>query len=88
MNNIENDIEVKNLINYIRKCNKIPMIIIYGKPKDYPEHFVARLFDMKTPTSYIVKNKNYKNLIDTIPGYMTSLGRHPNDDECIISVYV
>jgi len=67
---------------------KFPLITIYADPSDYPGKYVARLFDMSTPTTYISIADTMDEIRSTIPRTMIRLSRQPNDDPCIVEVWI
>ena len=67
---------------------KIPLITIYYNPSDYPGKYVARLFDCSNPTHYIVLADTLENIRQSIPPTMRCFRRHPDDDPCIVEVWI
>ena len=72
----------------ISLAKRMPIIVIYMFPKDYPDKFVARLFDIDVPTCEVRSNKELSELLKEIPKNMTKLNRHDSDDPCILGMYM
>lgn len=51
---------------------------VYDRPVDYPDHCVARLFDVDKPTNIVIKRSTVKEM----QGYFrqTALMFHPRDN--------
>jgi hypothetical protein len=56
---------------------KMPIIVIYESPSDYPNKFVARLFDMDKPLRYVVIENDLETLRSRIP--TNRFMRNPRD---------
>lgn len=67
---------------------KMPIITIYQYPLDYPQKYVARLFDLTSPTNVFMLGDNYEELVSHKPFMMTILNRSPNDDAKIVEVWI
>lgn len=70
------------------KQTKLPMITVYKHPEDYPEQYVARVWDANRPTHLIALADTLDELRETIPQGMYNLGRQPQDDPCIVEVWI
>lgn len=44
----------------------IPVITVYRQPRDYPDKYVARVFDLKAPTNLVVLRDDLKDLQEDI----------------------
>ena len=44
----------------------IPIITVYRQPRDYPDKYVARVFDLKAPTNLVVLRDDLKDLQEDI----------------------
>ncbi len=64
---------------------KVPAIVIYDHPSDYPEYYVARVFDGDKPTDTVMLNKSLGAIHDDISDNtdMIFISRGPEDDSCI-----
>lgn len=67
---------------------RMPMIVIYDKPLDHPYYFVGRLFDLDTPTCWLVKALTLTEIIEKVPSHFTRINRHPADDKKIVCTYL
>lgn len=73
----------------VREYAKVPMITIYNSPEDYPGKYVARLWDLHTPTPYIVIADTLDEARAAIPtGDMIQFSRDTKDDLCIVETWV
>lgn len=70
------------------KQARIPLICIYDHPTDYPDKFIARLWDCSAPTNIIATADTLEELRAKIPDCMVKLDRHPKDDPCIVEVWI
>lgn len=59
----------------------IPVIIVTANQDDYPQRYVARLWDMSIPTStqYMALEDTLEELRKTIPAEMSRLPAAPDD---------
>lgn len=59
----------------------IPVIIVTENQDDYPQRYVARLWDMSVPTStqYMALEDTLEELRKTIPAEMSRLPAAPDD---------
>lgn len=59
----------------------IPIIIVTANQDDYPQRYVARLWDMSVPTStqYMALEDTLEELRKTIPAEMSRLPAAPDD---------
>lgn len=69
MQNKTKDIILDDFIHFHFEWNvgKIPVICVYRKPSDYPEKYVARVFDVTTPTEYVVVKDTLEEIRNAIP---------------------
>lgn len=85
-----NDIIIGNFnsINLKSLC-KVPIIAIYKTPKDYPDNYVARLWDInKRVTKYIVLRNSLEDIRKVIPKQMTLVPRSELDDPVIVETWL
>ena len=81
------DILLKNFYEINTKFFDIPIYVIYNKPKDYPNHYVARLYDLDKSTSYVVIDESLESLRRKIPQNLYKQNRDKYDDEVIVESY-
>jgi endonuclease V-like protein UPF0215 family len=72
----------------LKKLTKHPIITVYEKPKDYPNNFVARLFDFSKPTKMIVLKDSLEEIREIIPITMVCFPRLREDDEKIVECWM
>lgn len=70
------------------RISRCPTITVYKKPNDYPEHFVARLFDFSKPTNMIILKDTLEEIRATIPDVMVRFDRFREDDDKIVECYM
>lgn len=84
-----NDHEVNSFdIEKSMKQARIPLICVYDHPKDYPDKFIARLWDCDIPTHIIATADTLEELREKIPSTMVKLNRDSQDDPCIVEVWI
>jgi hypothetical protein len=66
--------------------NKVKIWIVYEKPMDYPNSYVARLFLDDQPTRQHYITGSLEMLKERFKG-MSWIDREPDDDPCILGVY-
>lgn len=82
---------IVNRFDYARiaKATVIPLIAVYQRPTDYPDKYVARLWDAGRPTNTVALADDYDGILETIPtGQMVSMGRGEKDDPAIVEVWI
>ena len=86
---IQDDIILERItLEHLNKCQKLPMVTLYSKTLDYPNHFSARIFDIDQPTVYVVLGNSVDELRKLIPYHMTPVCRDPKDDRVILETYM
>lgn len=71
-----------------KAVRRLPMISIYNHPDDYPDKYVARVWDANEPTRFITLADTLEEIRATIPPNMTRLNRMQGDDPCIVEGYI
>jgi hypothetical protein len=66
---------------------------VYKRPKDYPDFFVARRWEIRhggdiVMTDNIIIAENLRSLRGLLPLGLTRLTREPDDDPCIVEVWL
>lgn len=79
---------IYSLLNVDYSRYKLPIIVVYKKPLDYPNHYVARLFDSDKPTDIHMIRKNLDPLRRQIPKQFVNVKRDPRDENHIVESYV
>lgn len=73
----------------ILKQATVPIITIYERPADYPDKFVARLWDVNRPTNLAAIADTYEELLEAIPvNSMVKMARSPADDPVILETWM
>ncbi len=64
-------------------------ISVFEHPRDYPEHYVARVFVSGKPSDVVVLRKELKELKDDIEQYTDLVYVRPFklDDPCVVATY-
>ncbi len=67
----------------------VPIITIYQHPADYPDKYVARVWDVNRPTNLAAVADTYEELMEAIPtNQMTKMTRSPADDPVILETWI
>ena len=75
--------------NRLVKTTIVPLIVVYEHPEDYPDKFVARVWDAGQPTQIVAVADDYEGILAAIPtAHMVNLGRDGNDDACIRETWI
>lgn len=67
---------------------KMPIITIYRHPLDYPQKYVARLFDLTNPTNVCMIGDSFEELASRKPHTMVRFDRSPDDDPKIVEAWL
>ncbi len=71
---------------------RFPMVVIYERPKDYPDAYVGRLWDAIGPevTTVIIKRAALKELREDLrrSGYMTRIMRDDKDEPQVVESWM
>lgn len=67
---------------------KIPLIVIYKHPLDFPGMYVGRLWNIGKPTPYAIIAKTLQEVKKVIPKGMIGIPRSPEDDPNIVATYI
>lgn len=66
-----------------------PLITIFFNPKDMPNKYIARLFDMQSPTNIVVIGDSIDDIRKTIPkDRFILIPRKDNDHESVVEVWM
>jgi hypothetical protein len=60
---------------------------IYKHPRDYPEHYVARLWLWGDPTERVLTAETLEEIRTLIPRGLVRLNRMPDDDPAIVETW-
>ena len=79
-----------NLVDY--SDIKVPLVVIYDSPKDFPGKVVARVWngEKNRPTNVYCEYENLKRCEDDVmsAGFIFKFPRTPEDDTCIVTTYM
>lgn len=67
---------------------RFPIICVYNKPTDYPNGYVARLWDMNIPTRIVATANTLEELREKKPADMYILPRSAEDDITIVETWI
>ena len=85
---MENDVILDDFINHNFKPYFMPIITIYKNPSDYPNLYIARIFNFGNRTNTITTANSLIAIRKKIPEYFGRIRRDDEDDPCIIESYV
>lgn len=73
----------------LNTLSSVPIISVYKKPKDYPDKYVARLWDINNkPTNFVVIADTLERIRNLIPQNMVCIPPSGIDDPIIVEVYL
>jgi hypothetical protein len=73
----------------LNTLSSVPIISVYKSPKDYPNKFVARLWDVNNKaTNFIVVAETLEGIRKLIPENMLCIPPSEMDDSVIVEVYI
>lgn len=72
----------------IKRQTRIPLVCVYDHPVDYPDVYVARVWDGAKPTRIVVTAETLDGIRAKLPDQMIKLDRDENDDPCIAEVWI
>jgi hypothetical protein len=78
----------ESLSNYKTIVKRMPIVVVYKNTKDYPGQFVARLWDLITPTEVVVVKGTLEEIRNEIPKGFVNIGRMSFDDPVIVESWI
>ena len=69
-------------------AKKLEMWVIYERPKDFPDKFVARRWDNSRPTQDTIVENSLKEVRSKLPPWMIRFPRNESDDACIVETWM
>lgn len=67
----------------------LPLWTIYEHPHDFPNNYVARLWNMDQPSTTIIVTPDLETLREQMMEmHLTPIPRWADDDPCIVEVWV
>lgn len=80
--------ELKTFRDFDFTMVRMPLITVYEKPKDMPDKYVARLFDINQPTEFAVVGDSLSDIREAIPEWMVKINPEAEDIPQIKEVYM
>lgn len=80
--------QIEDFMQFNFKRYRLPLITVYKYPSDFPESFVARLFDVDISQDVFILKDSLEDIRDAIPKRFYRIERHPTDDPVIVEVWV
>ena len=75
-------------VNLSQLC-RVPIITVYKNTSDYPDKYVARLWDIHNrPTKFVMLKDSVEGIRDNIPKIMVRLERNTEDDPVIVETWL
>ena len=71
----------------LEEC-RLPLITVYFSPEDFPDTWVARLYDIEKPTKYFALANTYKEIRAFKPRNMHIFKRDDKDVLSIVEIWV
>jgi len=68
-----------------------PIICVYQKPEDYPNKYIARIFDGTKPTNTVLIKETVEEIREDIANtfpYMLPFARSKEDVKCIVESWI
>nr|DAL14526.1 MAG TPA_asm: hypothetical protein [Caudoviricetes sp.] len=84
---MQHDIKVERFTYDIMRGLKMPIVVIYYSPSDYPGIFIARLFDLEQGTRYIMQAELIQELRERLPAHLTRSPRTDEDPGAIVETW-
>lgn len=66
----------------------IPIIVVYKKPSDYPDKYVARLWNLDKPTEVVIIKDTLAEVRSVIPAGFFRLAPSVGDDPVIVETWI
>lgn len=71
---------------------RFPLIVVYKNPRDYPDFYVARIWDgaRNLPTDKLIMRETLQEIREDIKaiGFTIRLTRQPGDDPVIVETWI
>lgn len=66
---------------------KMPLFALYEKPLDFPNNYVARLFDLDQPTNIVLVADTLEELREKLPKGLHRFKREEEDVKALIETW-
>lgn len=77
---------------YVDEKGALLFFVIYANPKDYPGKHVLRAWSARggqgEPADWCIRCDTLEEIRLELPEGLTNVGRQPEDDPCIVEVWV
>lgn len=83
--------EVKSFADVDTSELKQPIICVFNKPDDYPDKYVARLFEGTAPTNIIITRNTVEEIREDITKRfpaMLPFARDKEDCKCVVETWI
>lgn len=81
-------ITLESFVDYDFTNCVLPLITVYNRPLDFPDKYVARLFDLDKATVYAIVKDNIEEIHESLPAGFTRMDRNKVDDPNIVEVWL
>lgn len=85
---MENSKVIDSFYNVDYSDLKMPIIAVFYNTLDFPNTFVARLFDLQSPTNLIVVDDTLEGIRSKIPNIFTVIPRSKEDHETVVESWL
>ena len=72
----------------LRKRTRMPVITIFWNPKDLPNKYVARVFDLDRPTMLAAVADTLEDIRSCVPEGMVRFPRTEKDDPVVVESWM
>lgn len=87
-------IAVNKVVNTMKEVDfegmKLPMVAVYEKPLDFPDKYIARVFDCEKPTNVIIIRDSLQACQEDIKvaGFLVCMERSLNDALSVVETWM
>lgn len=84
------DIVLEDFIEFrFQSVVQVPIIAVYKNPKDYPDKYIARLWNINNkPTKFIIVKDTLQAIRKSLPAHLTRLPPDHRDDPVIVETWI
>lgn len=92
--NEEEIVKINKIVNTLKEVNfkgiKTPMVVVYGRPEDFPCKYVARVFSLDKPTNVLIVRDTLEECREdiTAAGFLVCMERNKGDKKSIIETWM
>jgi len=66
----------------------MPIVVIYKNPSDFPNKFVARVWEVNKPTRIAMLKDSLEEIHSNLPEGLIHFERDLDDDPCIVETWL